>query len=150
MNPESGVITVRATARQHEKIQEFIDRVIVSSRRQVLIEATIVEVTLGDGYQQGIEWTKLITGATGVGLSLTPASVNSNVGNALTPFTLSTRTSSELRDQQHRQHPAGLRHRQGSLQPAPVGDEQPDGPAQGGRELRLFQRQGRYRNRPPT
>ncbi|MBL8431715.1 MAG: secretin N-terminal domain-containing protein [Dechloromonas sp.] len=88
INPESGVITVRATARQHEKIQEFIDRVIVSSRRQVLIEATIVEVTLGDGYQQGIEWTKVITGATGVGLSLTPASINSNVGSALTPFTL--------------------------------------------------------------
>ena len=88
MNPETGVITVRATSRQHEKIQEFIDRVIASSRRQVLIEATIVEVALGDGYQQGIEWTKVITGATGVGLSLTPASVNSNVGNAVTPFTL--------------------------------------------------------------
>mgnify|MGYP001229410119 CR=1 FL=1 len=88
MNPETGVITVRATSRQHEKIQEFIDRVIASSRRQVLIEATIVEVALGDGYQQGIEWTKVITGATGAGFSLTPASINSNVGNALTPFTL--------------------------------------------------------------
>jgi len=88
MNPESGVVTVRATSRQHERIQEFIDRVITSSRRQVLIEATIVEVQLSDGYQQGIEWTKVITGATGVGLSLTPASINSNVGSALTPFTL--------------------------------------------------------------
>lgn len=88
MNPESGVVTVRATSRQHEKIQEFIDRVITSSRRQVLIEATIVEVQLGEGYQQGIEWTKVITGATGAGFSLTPASINSNVGNALTPFTL--------------------------------------------------------------
>ncbi|MBL8420776.1 MAG: secretin N-terminal domain-containing protein [Dechloromonas sp.] len=88
MNPESGVVTVRATSRQHEKVQEFIDRVITSSRRQVLIEATIVEVQLGDGYQQGIEWTKVITGATGVGLSITPASINSNVGNAVKPFTL--------------------------------------------------------------
>lgn len=88
INPETGVVTVRATGRQHEKIQEFIDRVTLASRRQVLIEATIVEVTLGDGYQQGIEWTKVITGATGVGFSLTPASVNSNVGNVLKPFTL--------------------------------------------------------------
>jgi general secretion pathway protein D len=88
MNPESGVVTVRATSRQHEKIQEFIDRVITSSRRQVLIEATIVEVQLSEGYQQGIEWTKVITGATGAGFSLTPASINSNVGSALTPFTL--------------------------------------------------------------
>jgi general secretion pathway protein D len=88
INPETGVVTVRATGRQHEKVQEFIDRVVLASRRQVLIEATIVEVTLGDGYQQGIEWTKVITGATGVGLSVTPASINSNVGSAVKPFTL--------------------------------------------------------------
>ena len=88
INAETGVVTVRATGRQHEKVQEFIDRVVLASRRQVLIEATIVEVTLGDGYQQGIEWTKVITGATGVGLSVTPASINSNVGSAVKPFTL--------------------------------------------------------------
>lgn len=62
INAESGVVTVRATQRQHEKIQEFIDRVINSSRRQVLIEATIVEVSLNDGYQQGINWTQLSRG----------------------------------------------------------------------------------------
>ena len=87
VNPESGVITVRATGRQHEKIQEFIDRVIASSRRQVLIEATIVEVTLGDGYQQGIQWDRLRKDGS-TKFSLTPASVNSNVGTAVSPFTL--------------------------------------------------------------
>jgi len=87
MNPETGVITVRATSRQHEKIQEFIDRVIASSRRQVLIEATIVEVTLGDGYQQGIQWDRLRKDGS-TKFSLTPAAVNSNVGTAVSPFTL--------------------------------------------------------------
>ena len=62
MNAESGVITVRATQRQHERIQEFIDRVINSARRQVLIEATIVEVTLKDGYQQGVDWSQIAGG----------------------------------------------------------------------------------------
>lgn len=62
INPESGTVTVRATGRQHEKIQEFIDRVVGASRRQVMIEATIVEVTLADGYEQGIDWTRLISG----------------------------------------------------------------------------------------
>lgn len=62
INPESGVVTVRATQRQHEKIQEFLDRVVNSARRQVMIEATIVEVTLGDGYEQGIDWSRLIGG----------------------------------------------------------------------------------------
>ncbi len=38
-NPEAGVLTVRATARQHEKVQEFLDQVLTSAKRQVLIEA---------------------------------------------------------------------------------------------------------------
>ncbi|HQU78157.1 MAG TPA: secretin N-terminal domain-containing protein [Azonexus sp.] len=87
VNVESGIITARATSRQHARVQEFIDRVIVSSRRQVLIEATIVEVTLGDGYQQGIQWDRLRKDGS-TKFSLTPASVNSNVGNAVSPFTL--------------------------------------------------------------
>jgi general secretion pathway protein D len=62
MNAESGVITVRATQRQHDRIQEFLDRVINSTRKQVLIEATIVEVVLNDGYEQGIDWTQLSSG----------------------------------------------------------------------------------------
>jgi MSHA type pilus biogenesis protein MshL len=88
MNPESGVVTVRATSRQHEKIQAFIDRVIVSSRRQVLIEATIIEVQLGEGYQQGIQWERLRKDGS-TKFSITPATVNSNVGTAVSPFTIS-------------------------------------------------------------
>ncbi len=58
-NPETGVISVRATNKQHEKVQEFIDKVMGSARRQVLIEATIVEVQLNDGFQTGIDWSRL-------------------------------------------------------------------------------------------
>jgi MSHA biogenesis protein MshL len=58
-NPETGVISVRATNKQHEKVQEFIDRVMGSARRQVLIEATIVEVRLNDSFQAGIDWSRL-------------------------------------------------------------------------------------------
>ena len=56
-NPETGVLSVRATHRQHLRIREFMDRVMASAGRQVLIEATIVEVNLSDDYQQGINWT---------------------------------------------------------------------------------------------
>jgi general secretion pathway protein D len=56
-NPESGVLFVRATARQHERLQEFLDNVLLNARRQVLIEATIVEVALSNNYQQGIDWS---------------------------------------------------------------------------------------------
>lgn len=65
VNPESGIVSIRATARQHEKIQEFIDNVLASARRQVLIEATIAEVQLSDNYQQGINWAALALGRAG-------------------------------------------------------------------------------------
>ena len=58
-NAETGVISVRATNKQHEKVQDFIDKVMGSAKKQVLIEATIVEVTLNDGYKAGIDWSRL-------------------------------------------------------------------------------------------
>ena len=63
VNPEASVFIVRATSRQHEKIQEFLDQVMVNVRRQVLIEATIAEVQLNNQYQQGINWSALRVGA---------------------------------------------------------------------------------------
>ena len=70
-NPETGLIAVRATGRQHEKIQEFLDLVMSSAKRQVLIEATVIEVQLNDQYQQGINWSSLRTSPTqGPSLSL--------------------------------------------------------------------------------
>ena len=67
-NAEAGVLTIRASSRQHEKIQEFLDQVMVNVRRQVLIEATVVEVTLNNEYQRGIDWRRLRTGAATVGV----------------------------------------------------------------------------------
>ncbi len=58
-NPETGIISVRATSRQHLSIQEFLNKIMANAKRQVLIEATIVEVSLSDQYQQGIDWSIL-------------------------------------------------------------------------------------------
>jgi len=92
-NPEAGVVTVRATARQHEKVQEFLDRVMSSARRQVLIEATIVEVTLSDGYQQGIEWSRLTSGSE---YSVTKPALTTNVPSAVTPYVIKYRDINPL------------------------------------------------------
>ena len=56
MNAEAGMISVKATASEHEQIEQYIDRVLVNARRQVMIEATIVEVSLNDQYQAGVDW----------------------------------------------------------------------------------------------
>lgn len=68
-NPETGVISVRATNKQHEKVQEFIDKVMSSARKQILIEATIVEVVLKDSFQTGIDWSRLGRSGTGSGFT---------------------------------------------------------------------------------
>ncbi len=59
VNAEAGVVVVRATSRQHEKVQEYLDLVLTNARRQVIIEATIAQVSLNDNYQQGINWQSL-------------------------------------------------------------------------------------------
>ncbi len=79
-NPESGIINVRASSRQHQEIQKFIDTVLGSARRQVLIEATVVDVTLNDTHQAGVDWEFLSeetasSGDTGFDISSLPSAV---------------------------------------------------------------------------
>jgi MSHA biogenesis protein MshL len=70
-NGESGLLFVRATSKQHERVQEFLDQVMSGAKRQVLIEATVAEVQLRNEYQRGIEWSKMpALGGTGSGLQL--------------------------------------------------------------------------------
>ena len=57
-NRESGIISVRASRKQHIEVEKYINRVVESANRQVVIEATIAEVTLNDRYQAGVDWTK--------------------------------------------------------------------------------------------
>ncbi len=74
INKESGVLGVRATSRQHKSIQQFIDEILFSTQRQVLIEATIAEVKLSDGYKAGIDWSVLenkLDSATALGQAFT-------------------------------------------------------------------------------
>ena len=58
-SPETGILLVRATTRQHREIRAYLDDVLASARRQVLIEATIVEIELSDRYQAGVDWSLL-------------------------------------------------------------------------------------------
>lgn len=59
VNPESGLVTVRATEQQHREIYDFIESVRTRALYQVLIEATVVEVNLNDRFQSGVDWALL-------------------------------------------------------------------------------------------
>ncbi|MGZ8154235.1 MAG: type II secretion system protein GspD [Burkholderiales bacterium] len=61
LNPISGTISVLGTERQHQLVQQHLDNVTNSVQRQVLIEATIVEVRLTDAYQAGVDLQRLAT-----------------------------------------------------------------------------------------
>lgn len=59
VNPVAGTISVLATEKQHALVQQHIDSITQQAQRQVLIEATIAEVSLSDVYQGGIDWQRL-------------------------------------------------------------------------------------------
>ena len=84
-NRESGIISVRTTSAAHENIQHFVDQVLYSARKQVLIEATVVEVTLNDDFQSGVDWSSL---AIGDGWSLQQNLLGGTLGT--TPFLSAT------------------------------------------------------------
>lgn len=77
INAEVGVISVYTTDKQHRAIKNYIDQVTQRSTKQVLIEATVVEVSLSDNYKAGIDWSKF-----GGGLFFTPTARFSSSGVA--------------------------------------------------------------------
>ena len=84
VNAESGIVTVRATGRQQERIAEFLEQVMGSARRQVLIEVTVVEVVLNDSYQSGVDWSAL--GVNGLGYSIRQNFLAGNPTLGAAPF----------------------------------------------------------------
>ncbi|MFN9748213.1 MAG: type II secretion system protein GspD [Burkholderiales bacterium] len=98
-NPEGGVISVRATMKQQQKVREFIDHNMLSVRRQVMIESTIVEVELSDEYKQGINWN-LLSQAGKFSLAVGPAGAQMPsglpVGGVIPSMGLITATSTGI------------------------------------------------------
>lgn len=62
-NPETGILTIRASQNQHAQVKAYLESVMQVAARQVLIEATIVEVELSKSFQMGIDWSRLSASA---------------------------------------------------------------------------------------
>lgn len=56
VNAMSGIVAVRAMPRELRRVQDYLDRIQNVIVRQVVLEAKILEVTLDDGFQAGINW----------------------------------------------------------------------------------------------
>ncbi len=61
VSPHSGVVVVRAMPNELREVEHFLRTTQGTLQRQVILEAKIIEVQLADGYQAGINWSKLIT-----------------------------------------------------------------------------------------
>lgn len=59
VNALAGTITVNGTDKQHQLVQDYLTKVERGAQRQVLIEATIVEVVLSNAYQGGVDWGRI-------------------------------------------------------------------------------------------
>ena len=57
INAAAGVVAVRARQSVHGRVSGFLGALHAGAHRQVLIEATIVEVSLDDDYRAGINWS---------------------------------------------------------------------------------------------
>lgn len=86
VNAVTGTVSVVGTERQQQLVQNYLHHVNQTSQRQVLIEATIVEVGLKDQYKLGIDWQRVVAnGGAGWFFSTNP-SASSNLANTLSPF----------------------------------------------------------------
>ncbi len=56
VTPHSGVVVVRATAMELRSVENYLRATRIAVERQVMLEAKIVEVSLSDAYQSGINW----------------------------------------------------------------------------------------------
>jgi len=60
VSPQAGLVTVRAMPKEIEAVRRFLQNTQENLRRQVIIEAKIMEVTLNDDYQQGVRWEEVL------------------------------------------------------------------------------------------
>ena len=56
VSPHSGVIVIRATPAELRAVENYLSATRLAVERQVMLEAKIIEVTLSEQFQSGINW----------------------------------------------------------------------------------------------
>ena len=62
INPNAGMITVTATKKQLDRVGDYIEILKERLHRQVLIDVSIISVTLGTSNKTGVDWSKFSLG----------------------------------------------------------------------------------------
>jgi MSHA biogenesis protein MshL len=59
VNAQSGIVFARGMPDELRGIGEYLSQIHASAQRQVVLEAKIIEVTLKDGFQAGVNWVAM-------------------------------------------------------------------------------------------
>jgi MSHA biogenesis protein MshL len=65
VNAQSGVIFARGMPEELRAVGDFLARIHNAAQRQVVLEAKIIEVTLNDGFQSGVNWAAVADNSSG-------------------------------------------------------------------------------------
>lgn len=81
INPQSGVVVVRAMPAEQRDVSVFLNASQLSVERQVILEAKILEVELNDGYQAGVNWAGIANlGRSSVSIGRSSSGFRTNSG----------------------------------------------------------------------
>lgn len=59
VSPQAGMIVVKALPSELSAVREFLERSELSVKRQVILEAKILEVNLNEGFEAGVNWSAI-------------------------------------------------------------------------------------------
>ncbi len=59
VTPQAGMVVVKALPKELNAVREFLERSELSVKRQVILEAKILEVRLNDNFEAGINWSAI-------------------------------------------------------------------------------------------
>ncbi|WP_299790249.1 pilus (MSHA type) biogenesis protein MshL [uncultured Shewanella sp.] len=83
VTPQAGLVTVRAYPNELRQVRTFLQTAETHLQRQVILEAKILEVTLSDGYQQGIHWDNVLGHVGNTDITFGTSKNTEGVGDAI-------------------------------------------------------------------
>ena len=79
LNAESGLLTITATKKQLQRVQEYLDMMMSRLHKQVLIDVNILYVILNDTQTTGIDWTQFFSKSLSVNFDYSDNQIDSTL-----------------------------------------------------------------------
>ena len=80
VNAQSGVVFARGMPEELRAVDDYLSRIHEAAQRQVVLEAKVIEVTLDEGFQSGINWAAVQNTSGGNTFTGGTTSGGSNIG----------------------------------------------------------------------